>query len=80
METICKLFIWTKSLPVWIRLVVYILIMAISFLFTIYPLSSCGVTQSTINNIQSDSARVEMTVDPSQSTSTSVSTEIPLNK
>lgn len=80
MEKIRQLFIWTKSLPIWIRLVVYILIMALSFLFTLYPLSSCGITQSTINNIQSDSARVEMTVDPSQSTSTSVSTEIPLIK
>ena len=38
-------------------------------------LTGCGITQSTINNIDSDGASHSMTVNPSQSSNTSVTTD-----
>lgn len=74
MEKLKKLLEFLSPLPVWLRVVIAALVTAIvsvCLLMTACTMtSSCGITQSVVNNIQSDGNTIEMGVTPSTTTST----------
>lgn len=84
MENLKKLLEFLAPLPVWFRVVVAALVtvvVSVCVLMTACSMvSSCGITQSVVNNIQSDGNTIEMGVTPSTTTSTTVSPEIPINE
>lgn len=77
MENLKKLLEFLSPFPVWLRVIVVALVvavMSICVLMTACTLvSSCGITQSTVNNIHSDNNTIEMGVTPSTTTSTTAS-------
>lgn len=77
MEKLKKLLDFLSPLPPWLRVVIAALVTAvisICYLMTACTIvSSCGITQSTVNNIQSDNNTIEMGVTPSTTTSTTAS-------
>ena len=73
MENFKKFMDWTRKLPLWLRAIVYCVLVGAFLLFTVFPFNSCGITQSTINNLNSDSANLEMEVNPNNSTSVTAS-------
>lgn len=77
MEKLKKLLEFLSPLPAWLRVVIAALVTAIvsvCILMTSCTLaSSCGITQSTVNNIHSDGNTIEMGVTPSTTTSTTAS-------
>lgn len=77
MENLKKLLQFLKPLPVWLRVVVTALV--VSLISICLLLTSCGVTQTIVNNENSHGSSIDMTVNPSQSTSTSVTPDIKLN-
>lgn len=83
METLKKLLGFLNPLPAWLRVVIAALVTAvvsICVLLTACTMaSSCGITQSVVNNIDSDGNTIEMGVTPSTTTSTTASPEIPIN-
>lgn len=83
MEKLKKLLGFLTPLPAWLRVVIAALVTAIvsvCVLMTACTMaSSCGVTQSIVNNIESDGNTIEMGVTPSTTTSTTVSPDITLN-
>lgn len=83
MEKLKKLLEFLTPLPAWLRVIIAALVTAvvsICVLMTACTMaSSCGITQSVVNNIESDGNTIEMGVTPSTTTSTTVSPEIPIN-
>lgn len=84
MENLKKLLEFLAPLPAWFRVVVAALVTAVVSVCVLMTacsmVSSCGITQSVVNNIQSDGNTIEMGVTPSTTTSTTVSPEIPINE
>lgn len=83
MEKLKKLLDFLNPLPFWLRVVVAALItvvVSICILMTACTtFSSCGITQSVVNNIDSNGNTIEMAITPSTTTSTTTSAEIPIN-
>lgn len=83
MENLKKLLSFLAPFPAWLRVVIAALVTAIvsvCVLMTACSIaSSCGITQSVVNNFQSDDNTIEMGVTPSTTTSTTATTEIPIN-
>lgn len=83
MEKLKKLLDFLTPLPAWLRVVIAALVTAVVSVCVLMTactmVSSCGITQSVVNNIQSDGNTIEMGVTPSTTTSTTVSPEIPIN-
>lgn len=83
METLKKLLEFLSPLPSWLRVVIAALVtvvISVCVLLTACSMaSSCGITQSVVNNIESDGNTIEMGVTPSTTTSTTASPEIPIN-
>lgn len=77
MENLKKLLEFLFPLPVWLRVVIAALVtvvLSVCFLLTACTIaSSCGITQSVVNNIDSDGNTIEMGVTPSTTTSTTAS-------
>lgn len=74
MENLKAIFQAIKSLPKVgkiLSIIAIFLCIIIGVFFT-----SCGITQSTINNVNSPNASHTMTVDPAQSTSVSTSASV----
>ena len=72
MENLKKLLHFLSPLPIWLRLIIVTLVSLVVSLCLI----SCGVTQTVVNNSDSDNASIDMTINPSQSTSTTVTPDI----
>lgn len=83
MEKLKKLLDFLSPLPSWLRVIIAALVtvvISICVLMTACTMaSSCGITQSVVNNIGSDGNTIEMGVTPSTTTSTTASPEIPIN-
>lgn len=83
MEKLKKLLDFLSPLPAWLRVVIAALVtvvVSVCVLLTACTMaSSCGITQSVVNNIESDGNTIEMGVTPSTTTSTTASPEIPIN-
>lgn len=77
MEKLKKLLDFLAPLPPWLRVVIVALVTAVisvCVLMTACTMaSSCGITQSVVNNIESDGNTIEMGVTPSTTTSTTAS-------
>lgn len=77
MDNLKKLLQFLSPLPFWLRVVIAALVtvvLSICFVMTACSMaSSCGITQSVVNNIQSDGNTIEMGVTPSTTTSTTAS-------
>lgn len=72
MENLKNLLQFLSPLPFWLRLVIVALVtVVVSFCLT-----CCGITQTVVNNNDSDNATIDMTVNPSQQTSSSVNPTI----
>lgn len=84
MEKLKKLLDFLSPLPAWLRIVIAALvttIVSICVLMTACTMaSSCGITQSVVNNIESDGNTIEMGVTPSTTTSTTASPDISFNE
>lgn len=80
METLKKLLDFLNPLPAWLRVVIAALVtvvISICILMTACTVvSSCGITQSVVNNIESDGNTIEMGVTPSTTTSTTISPDV----
>lgn len=77
MEKLKKLLEFLSPFPFWLRVVIAALVtvvLSICVLMTACTMaSSCGITQSVVNNIQSDGNTIELGVTPSTTTSTTAS-------
>lgn len=77
MEKLKKLLEYLSPLPAWLRVVIAALVtVVVSFCVLMTSCtfaSSCGITQSVVNNIQSDDNTIDMGVTPSTTTSTTAS-------
>lgn len=77
MEKLKKLLHFLSPLPAWLRVVIAALVAAIVSVCVLMTsctiASSCGITQSVVNNIESDGNTIEMGVTPSTTTSTTTS-------
>lgn len=77
MEKLKKLLDFLSPLPAWLRVVIAALVTAVisvCILMTACTMAlSCGITQSVVNNIESDGNTIEMGVTPSTTTSTTAS-------
>lgn len=77
MEKLKQLLDFLSPLPAWLRVVIAALVTAIvsvCILMTACTMfASCGITQSVVNNIESDGNTIEMGVTPSTTTSTTAS-------
>ncbi len=82
MEKLKKLLDFLSPLPPWLRVVVAALVTALVSVCVLMTactvLSSCGITQSVVNNIESDGNTIEMGVTPSTTTSTTANPNIDL--
>lgn len=81
MENLTKLLSFLAPLPPWLRVIIVALvsiIISICVLLTACSVLSCGITQSVVNNFQSDNNAIEMGVTPSTTTSTTASPTIDL--
>lgn len=72
MENLKKLLEFLAPFPKWLRVLIACIVTAVISICII----SCGVTQTFVNNTDSDNASFNMTVNPSQSTSSTVSPEV----
>lgn len=83
-DNLKKLLGFLSPLPSWLRVLIAALVttvVSICVLMTACTVaSSCGITQSVVNNIESDGNTIEMGVTPSTTTSTTVSPDIPINE
>lgn len=83
MEKLKNLLDFLSPLPAWLRVIIVALVtvvISVCVLMTACTMaSSCGITQSVVNNIDSDGNTIEMGVTPSTTTSTTVSPEVPIN-
>ena len=74
MEKLKKLLEFLSPLPAWLRVIIAALVTAvvsICVLMTACTMaSSCGITQSVVNNIESDGNTIDMGITPSTTTST----------
>lgn len=70
MENLKKLLSFLAPLPAWLRIVVVTLITIVASVCLMMAVNSCGITQSLVNNINSDNNTIEMGVTPSTTTST----------
>lgn len=77
MEQIKKFLSLFSNAPVWVRAVVTGLVAVGIALYLMFSVTACGITQ-TVNNIEGDGNSTTMEVNPSQSSSTSVSTDLSL--
>lgn len=76
MENLKKLLSFLAPLPPWFRVVIVALvtvIVSVCLLISACTVVSCGITQSTVNNFNSDNNTIEMGVTPSTTTSTTAS-------
>lgn len=82
MEKLKKILDFLNPLPAWLRVIIVALataVISICFLMSACTMASCGITQSVVNNIESDGNTIEMGVSPSTTTSTTASPDIPIN-
>lgn len=83
MEKLKKLLEFLSPLPAWLRVVIAALVTAVVSICVLMTactiVSSCGITQSVVNNIESDNNTIEMGVTPSTTTSTTVDSSPTLN-
>lgn len=49
MENLTKLFKWLQTLPIWLRAVVLVLIVALTFIASM-SLTACGTTRAVVHN------------------------------
>lgn len=75
MEILKKIFEWSKTLPFWLRAVLYALVAAITLIASL-SMSACGTpkTVATVQNVNPNSS-VTVTMTVSNSTSSSVDTD-----
>lgn len=75
MDNSSKFFAWLKTLPVWLRAVVLVLIAALALIFSV-SFTSCGTpkTVATVQNVNPNSS-VIVTMSVSNSTTSSTSTD-----
>ena len=80
MEKLKKLLDFLSPLPAWLRVVIAALVTVVLSVCVLMSastvVSSCGTTQSVVNNIASDGNTIEMGVTPSTTTSTTASPTI----
>lgn len=83
MEKLKKLLEFLSPLPSWLRVIIVALVTAIVSVCVLMTActvaSSCGITQSVVNNIDSDGNTIEMGVTPSTTTSTTASPDLSIN-
>lgn len=84
MEKLKKLLVFLSPLPAWLRVVIAALVtvvISICVLLTACTVvSGCGITQSVVNNIDSDGNTIEMGVTPSTTTSTTANPSFDIPK
>lgn len=81
MENLKKLLGFLSPLPAWLRVVIVVLVSAvvsICLLMTACTVTSCGITQSVVNTVESDGNTIEMGVTPSTTTSTTANPNLNL--
>lgn len=49
MENLSKLWVWIKTLPIWLRAIVFVLVAALAFIGSM-AFVSCGTTRAVVHN------------------------------
>ena len=78
MENLKKLLQFLGPLPVWLRVIVASLVVAAISLCLLLSSVACGVTQTVVNNNDSEGNSISMSVNPSQQTSSTINPQIDL--
>lgn len=77
MENLSKLWVWIKTLPIWLRAIVLFLVASLAFIMSM-AFVSCGITRAVVHN-GANGTSTDIRITTSNPTTVTASPNVQLN-